>query len=297
MDSIKNVLNNAKKSIISLTPYGTEKFINSSNEFFNSNTLIAKTTFLLLVIILFVFLFFLFSSIIIYILTPPKNPFLIKGMKDATKPLVIKQAPNTKNSVTIYRSKNEYDGVEFTYSFWLYLNSTIRESYSRYLHVFNKGSIQNEPNMGINRPNNAPGVYLNYDISNSSINMLIVLNIFPDTKHFRYYEDINIDNIPVEKWVCVILRLTSQNIVDVYINGVLTKRHKLTNIVKQNYDNVYVNYNGGFDGYVSNLKYYNYAIGTYEVYKITSNGPDLTMSENTNIKKSKPYYLSSSWYS
>ena len=68
------------------------------------------------------------------------------------------------------------------------------------------------------------------------------------------YDDIYIDGIPIKKWVGVVIRVTSQNIVDVYINGNLTKRHKLSNIVKQNYDNLYVNYNGGFSGNISNLK-------------------------------------------
>ena len=58
----------------------------------------------------------------------------------------------------------------------------------------------------------------------------------------------------------------------------------------------YINLNGGFGGNLSNLRYYNYAIGTFEIYRITSEGPDLTIAENTSIQKSKPYYLSSQWY-
>ena len=54
--------------------------------------------------------------------------------------------------------------------------------------------------------------------------------------------------------------------------------------------------NGGFSGNISNLKYYNYAISTFEISTITANGPDLTISDNTNIQLAKPYYLSSQWY-
>ena len=113
---------------------------------------------------------------------------------------------------------------------------------------------------------------------------------------YKYFDDIYVDGIPIKKWVSVVIRVTGQNIVDVYVNGTLTKRHKLSNIVKQNYDNIYINLNGGFGGNLSNLRYYNYAIGTFEIYRITSEGPDLTIAENTSLQKSKPFYLSSQWY-
>ena len=54
--------------------------------------------------------------------------------------------------------------------------------------------------------------------------------------------------------------------------------------------------NGGFDGKLSNLRYYNYAIGTFEIDKITSGGPNLTTDKESNLEKSKPYYLSKLWY-
>ena len=66
---------------------------------------------------------------------------------------------------------------------------------------------------------------------------------------------------------------------------VLYKRHKLSNVAKQNYDNININLNNGFYGNLSNLKYYNYAIGTFEINRLNSNGPNLKMSDNLNIKK------------
>jgi hypothetical protein len=311
MDNVNNLLGNVKKNIVTYTPYGSEKFFSSGSEFLNSNTLIAKATFLLLVIILFVFLFYVFSRIIIVSLTPTENPFIIKGMKDGTQSMTITQTLANKNSIPIYRSKNEYDGIEFTYAFWIYVNDLTYNDQSDFKHVFHKGSHKQADNVlpGIYGPNNAPGVYLYTGKRNVSdslstnypiLGMLIRMNVFNDNENEfnpqKYFDDIYVDGIPIKKWVGVVIRLTGQNIVDVYINGTLTKRHKLSNLVKQNYDNLYINLNGGFSGNLSNLRYYNYAIGTYEIYKITSEGPDLTISENTNINKSKPYYLSSQWY-
>jgi len=311
MDTVNDILGNAKKNIVRLTPYGSESFFSSGSEFLNSNTLIAKATFLLLIIILFIFLFYVFSRIIIYFLTPSENPYIIKGMKDATQSMTIPQSFADKNSVPIYRSRNEYDGTEFTYSYWMYVNDLTYNENKDFKHVFHKGSSTHSDGAldGVYGPNNAPGVYLYTGKKNISDNllekypllgMLIRLNVYHDndnkTNPAKYFDDIYVDGIPIKKWVNVVIRVTGQNIVDVYINGTLTKRHKLSNIVKQNYDNIYINLNGGFGGNLSNLKYYNYAIGTFEIYKITSDGPDLTMAENTSINKSKPFYLSSQWY-
>ena len=80
------------------------------------------------------------------------------------------------------------------------------------------------------------------------------------------------------------------------INGNLVKRHSLSNIVKQNYDDIYITNNGGFNGNLSNLKYYNYAIGTFEIDKISKNGPNLKLAKKTNLSEAKPSYLSNSWY-
>lgn len=311
MDNMNNLLGDAKKNLVALTPYGTENFVSSSNEFLNSNTLIAKATFLLLVIIIFVFLFWGFSRLIMFFLTPSENPYILKGMKDATQTMTIPQPLSDSNSVPIYRSKNQYDGIEFTYSFWMYVNDLVYNENKDFKHVFHKGSTsQSDSNLdGVYGPNNAPGVYLYTGKKNISDNllekypilgMLVRMNVYHDNDDeinpYKYFDDIYVDGIPIKKWVNVIIRVTGQNVVDVYVNGTLTKRHKLSNIVKQNYDNIYINLNGGFAGNLSNIKYYNYAIGTFEIYRITSGGPDLTIADNTSIKKSKPFYLSSQWY-
>ena len=60
------------------------------------------------------------------------------------------------------------------------------------------------------------------------------------------------------------MRCQNQTI-DVYINGVLTKRHILSGVPKQNYSDVHISQNGGFGGYLSSLRYFNYAINTNKI--------------------------------
>ena len=310
MNPPEGVLENIKKNINSVIPYSAERKIGVIKEFLSTNTMIARLTFLLGIIIIFSFLFYFGSKVLYYFLSPSETPYLIDGMKDATEAITITQTLSTKSSIPILRSKNEYEGVEFTYSFWIYVNNLEYKDELDFKHVFNKGSSPNstgEGGSGLFGPNNCPGVYLYTGKKNLSDNlldkypilgMLVRMNVYHNNESVAkaYYDDIYIDGIPIKKWVGVVIRVTSQNIVDVYINGNLTKRHKLSNIVKQNYDNLYVNYNGGFSGNISNLKYYNYAIGTFEINSITSNGPNLKSRKESNIQNSKPYYLSSQWY-
>ena len=301
MNPPEGVLDNLKKNMSSLIPYQSDKK-SALNGFLASNTMISRLTFILAIIIIFSSLFYIGSKIIFIMLSPSKTPYIISGMKDATEALTITQSLGSKTSIPLLRSINQYEGIEFTYSFWIYVTNLEYKDDSDYMHVFNKGSPPNsvgEGGSGLFGPNNSPGVYLykgkrNYsdDLMDSYplLGMLVRINVFHNNN------SIYVDAIPIKKWVGIVIRATSQNIVDIYINGNLTKRHKLSNIVKQNYDNLYINYNGGFAGNISDLKYYNYSIGTFEINSITSKGPSLKTKKNSNIKASKPPYLASQWY-
>jgi len=311
MNSNGGIFDNINKYFNTMIPFETQKKLGDFSGFLSSNTMIARVTFLLGVLIFFSILFYVGSRVVYYFVSPSETPYLISGMKDATEALTISQNLGQKTSIPILRSINQYGGVEFTYSFWIYVNNINYNETIDYKHVFNKGSPPSstgEGGSGLFGPNNAPGVYLYNGKKNLSDNlmdnypvlgMLVRLNVFHNNESTKkaYYDDIYVDAIPIKKWVGVIIRVTSQNICDIYINGSLTKRHKLSNIVKQNYDNLYVNYNGGFAGNLSDLKYYNYAVGTLEIDSVTTKGPNLTVKKNSNIEKSsKAQYLATQWY-
>ena len=310
MNSNGGVLENINKYFNTMIPYETQKKLGNFSEFLSSNTMIARGTFLLGILIFFSILFYIGSKVVHYFLSPSETPYLISGMKDATEALTITQNVG-KKSIPILRSNNQYGGLEFSYSFWIYVNDVNYNDGIDYKHIFNKGSppSSGSESNGIFEPNNAPGVYLytgkkyvsanlinNYPV----LGMLVRLNVFHNSINPKkqYFDDIYVDAIPIKKWVNVIIRVTTQNICDIYINGNLSKRHKLSNIVKQNYDDLYVNYNGGFSGNLSNLKYYNYAIGTLEIDSLNTSGPSLVLSKTSNIDKSAKgsQYLSSQWY-
>ena len=108
------------------------------------------------------------------------------------------------------------------------------------------------------------------------------------------YDDVIIPEIPINKWVSVIIRLENNNILDVYINGRLVRRHHLRGVARQNYGPTNLALNGGFGGQISELRYFNYAIGTAEIDWIVEHGPNLTATGND--LNAKPYYLANRWF-
>jgi len=269
--------------------FKSNKYVEGTKDFLDSNSLIAKLSFLLLVIIIFIILLRLGVSFISWLFTPSSSPTLINGMIDGKELNIISQDPSSSSlSTQINRSSNKKGGIEFTWSTWLFIDDiTYRQG--QYRHIFHKGNdninITNSPT-GMNFPNNAPGLYL----APNSNSIIVVMNTFNDI-----VEEVRIDNIPIKKWVNIIIRCNG-NILDIFVNGTLTRRHILTGVAKQNYGDVYVSMNGGFSGYTSSLRYFNKSIGVREIEKIISDGPNTKLLSSSDIKKSNPPYLSLRWY-
>ena len=209
-------------------------------------------------------------------------------MVDGEHLIVINQNPNSRNSIPILRSKNERDGLEFTWSTWLWiknppLNSAVMKN-NKYKHVFSKGNDIID-DQGIANPNNAPGLYISPDYRE----LLVVINTFQNVR-----EKINISDLPIEKWINIIIRVDQRQL-DIFINGTMTRSKTLSSLPRQNYDNVYVGMNGGFMGNLSSLRYFSKAIGTNHIQNIVEAGPNLK-AIGSNLTKSMPYYLSFRWF-
>lgn len=273
----------------SFSDFSSKDLVSGSKDFLESNSWVAKLAFLLMVIIGFVILFRLMISFITWIFSPSGKVILINGLQNGSVSTTISQDPNNKSSITILRSENEKDGIEFTWSVWLYLNGFQDDSGS-YHHVFNKGnastSTSNFP--GTTNPNNAPGLYINpnYD------GFRVIMNSFNNP----YQEVIEVTDLPMAKWINIVIRVQDKNC-DIYVNGRLVKRRVMTEVVKQNYDDVNVSLNNGFSGYLSNLTYYNRSISITEIQDIISVGPNLKpVSKALDLTDSKPRYLSNRWF-
>jgi len=276
----------------SFSDFSSKNVVSGSTDFLESNSWVAKLAFLLMVIIGFVILFRLMISFITWIFSPSGKVILVNGLQNGSVSSTISQDPNNKSSITILRSENEKDGIEFTWSVWLYLNGF--EDSSSYHHVFNKGNTStSQPTPtgnfpGTTTPNNAPGLYINpnYD------GFRVIMNSFNNP----YQEVIEVTDLPMAKWINIVIRVQDKNC-DIYVNGRLVKRRIMTEVVKQNYDDVHVSLNGGFSGYLSNLTYYNRSVSVTEIQDIISVGPNLKpVSKALDLTNTAPRFLSNRWY-
>ena len=273
-----------------VTKTTTGALAGASASFLQSNTLVSKFVFLIIVLIIFILALQLSSQFLVWLFAPSDSPTLINGMIDSKQMMRIPQNPSIKGAIPILRSVNDTDGLEFTWSVWIYVDD-ITYNDDNYRHIFHKGNdgiiVSGGAMTGMNTPNNCPGLY----ISPKTNSLVVVMSTFENPM-----EEMTIGDLPLNNWVNVIIRVSNQTQFDVYINGVLTKRNQLASVPKQNYGDVYVSMNGGFSGFTSDLKYYNTAIGTYDIQSIVDGGPNTNVigSSNINVKDSR--YLSSRWY-
>lgn len=253
-------------------------------EFLESNSLVSKFAFLILVFIVFIILLKIGVYLIGWWYKPRPSPHLIDGMVDATQMLIYPQDPSSNNAVTIYRSINANQGLEFSWSVWIFI-SNLQTDTGIYKHIFSKGN-SNLNKQGVVSPNNAPGLYIAPD-TNALVVMMNTYNVIN--------EEIVIPDIPINKWINVILRCQGTKL-DVYINGTISRSINMVGVPKQNYGDVYVAMNGGFNGYISNLWYYNYSLGTAAIQQIVANGPNTKMIGTTGMTDPSRDYLSLRWF-
>lgn len=257
-----------------------------NTNFLESNNLISKFSFILLVLFAFVILLRAGVALLAFIFKPNESPHLFDGMIDATQQKIFYQDPsNNGTTATIYRSVNAVDGIEFTWSVWI-LVTHLEYRHNKYRTVFYKGNSSVSSN-GLNYPNNAPGVYL----APNTNALVVMMNTFNEIN-----EEVTIPDIPVNIWFNVIIRCENTKL-DVYINGTITRSVQLHGVPKQNYGDVYVASHGGFQGNISNLWYWNYALGTAEIQRIARNGPNTKSIDGSSATDNNYWqYLSLRWY-
>lgn len=316
-NNLGNILSNTEKSIVdstksvsqSLQNFGSRTSTSITNaEFLSTNSIVAKTVFILLLLIAFLILFRIGVFLMEYFFLANKNPFLYgKGIISGTKAFVISTNPNVSNHISLPRSNNKTTGLEFTWSLWLnFTNSNISTGSPNVFHnIFNVGNKTYDAVTGIATVNNAPGVYMIQDTeqdtnTNHAFSGYAKLRILMDEESQSNTPSIDVENLPYNKWFHVAIRLEN-TVMDVYINGLLTQRTTFDAVPKQNFYDVNVCQNGGFNGYMSNLQYFSRALNVFDINSIIFWGPSLTPAtvngESTNISALKTYdYLSSDWY-
>jgi hypothetical protein len=220
--------------------------------------------------------------------------------------LTITQSPKGDN--LIYNSENEVNGMEFSYSMYLFISpETFEETSSescgttstgsaKLKHIMHKGSKDGFPLM-------APGLFVHGDKNT----LRIYMN--SSTKWDNYVE---VPNVPVGKWFHIVVVMKGKYL-DVFVNGNVTVRHEFPSVPKLNYGSIYVmtpvkfpkNASDNVDvgdfkldsaakGMVSRLKYYAYALNYSQIDGLLREGPSKNIVSNS-YSEVPPYFHDDWW--
>ena len=279
-DTISNATSRITSGFASPTDLG-----GASSEFLNSNSIISKFVFLILVLVIFIMLLNLGVYLIGYFLRPDTSPYVVKGLINANRKITVTQDPKNSNAVTIYRSNNEDKGIEFTWSVWLYLDGL---PWGASKPIFSKGvgSSHKGPAVTFIKQNTESGTDATVKTGTGAIKIEMDSVVPNDPDNIP----VIIKNVPLNRWFNLAIRMQNK-IMDVYVNGIVANRYVFKNVPKQNYGDIEV---GGFNGNLSDLRYFDSALNVFQINNITMAGPNLTSA--ATAKDTKFDYLANAWY-
>jgi hypothetical protein len=203
------------------------------------------------------------------------------------------------NAKQIPLSDNERTGIEFTYSFYLFIHPSTFSGQEKMYHVMHKGYTTPWPLMG-------PGVF----VMGNSNTLRVVMNTYRNP-----YTVMDVENVPVRKWFHCVL-LCRKNALEIYINGNLRKRLPFEGTMPyQNFQNlvlfsplkrtimgtnipalgsgVNLEFDGSFRGNMSNLIYLAYAASFTEIQSLMNLG---VSKKSMSSDMDKPPYLADTYW-
>ena len=218
------------------------------------------------------------------------------------------QDPKSPLAKTVYTSDNQRSGVEFSYSLFCYITSdTFSNGDDQLYHILHKGYSKPYPLMG-------PGLFM----KGNSNTLRVYMNCYQTWNNYA-----DIDNIPIEKWVHIVVSCKGNQLY-VYINGNLKTKMALSGNTPpyQNYGDIYLfsqrkiiipsttaslrtgtdesqvssgalNFNGAAKGLASRVFYFAYALTYTEIQNLISMGPSPVME---GVNMSITPYLTDQWW-
>lgn len=301
IDIKQKITNTSEKVTTTSTAQEATKAIGKVQEFMEANSSISKFVAVVLSILVFYMLFNIGVHILGQYFMPTSHAKVIDGLIQSNLQIEVSSNPNVSNSIPIVRSVNQSQGLEFTWDFWFFIKDT--SSLRGYGLIFSKGlakcadsntdSLMNACNPGSSLLGVCPGAYIT--TVNNQAQLLVAINTLIDPSLNNVgYEEMTIQDIPMNKWVHCAIRV--QNVaVDVYINGIMTQRKILQSLPLQNYYDTYVGDQYSFNGYISSLNYYAYALNYDQIQNDYVKGPNMNLYGQSNQINYKDY-LAMNWY-
>lgn len=254
--------------------------------------------------ILFVTLFSIESIVKTFNRYGMSKTVLVANTVLSNNSIVVRQSPSDKLSKMILPSDNELTGVEFSYTFFLFIEPSTFDGSDRLKQVFYKGYSSPFPLLG-------PGVFLKGD----SNTMRVFMNSYKN-----WYSYVDITNVPVQKWfhVGIVFR---KNSLEVYVNGNLKGRINMEDTYPyQNYQDLiifggssYTNPSNkqfkpiagdaesfkvgtSINGKISRFYYYRYALSFAELNANANQGPSTVIEQSGKDTYYLQNALTDTWY-
>jgi hypothetical protein len=217
------------------------------------------------------------------------------------KTRTISQDPSNPNSKTIFISDNELTGIEFSYSYFLNVNSSSFGTGEGLRHIFHKGNANIYPMMG-------PGVFMKNEINT----LRVYMNSYATWNNY-----VDIPNVPIGKYFHIAM-VCQRNGMEIYLNGNIIKKLNFPNSAPyQNYGDLCIFSPNGISlnhtsvpstdenglnimkqnpmsGMLSRLYYFNYALSYTDIQRLMNEGPNPQMDSDADL--STPPYLTDNWW-
>ena len=242
---------------------------NFGSQILNGDTTIFKVLRIILIIVAVIAVYILFVRYFQRFVDRSKMDIpLFAKTKSGRKVMVLQQDKSQPDAVPVTRSKNQPQGVEFSYSLWMYIED-LDYNHGKIRPILMKGSESGWPNQ-------APAIYIN-----ANNNLQFTVNTLKTP-----YNKLEVSNIPVNKWIHLVLSVGHKTM-RVFVNGNLVKQLQLDDYPKQNEGDIYLNPRGGFSGYISRVWYHAYALDARQILTELRHGPAKVPCVDT--KEMPPY--------
>ena len=177
--------------------------------------------------------------------------FIIRWYFSHTSKLTHLATGTEKQEISSDELANNSHSTNFAYSIWLFVDDwSYKYGEEKTVLVRNEGKA-------------CPRIFLD-PMEN---NLEVVIFDYNDT-----YNKCRIDNIPLQKWVNVIVSVYNQTL-DIYLDGKLIKTCVLEGVPKLDASqNVFITPDGGFSGWTSNIEYWDKALNPEEAYSVYQKG-------------------------
>jgi len=151
--------------------------------------------------------------------------------------------------------------ADYSYSIWFYINDW-NYRFGETKVIFGRVDKDNDP---------SPSVTLAPSVNDLNVTM----NVYPNENTATSGSNLfscGIKDVPLQKWTNLIISLNNRAM-DLYLDGKLVKTCIMPGVPRMNPNaNVIVSPDGGFSGFISNFKYYAYALNPTQAYDIYKNG-------------------------